>query len=218
VPLVELTTTGDVTYITDSNGFVAFHDPALMGGQVFLPRQKHGYEYPKDGFGYRGTKLNVIEGGRPRSKFIASTSRAALSDYRRRDLSRFGAAGRKNPDQEPADQWAGERAGFGDGDSVSQQDLLVLGDTNRPSYPLGQFATSGATSEMTGNGGLDPGLGIDLTYFTDKTGFSRPMIAIDEPGVKWLTGIMTVPDENGKEKLVARMTGGRAWPNGMNMG
>jgi len=57
---------------------------------------------------------------------------------------------------------------------------------------------------MTGNGGLDPGLGIDLTYFTDKTGFSRPMIAIDGPGVKWLTGIMTVPDENGKERLVAR--------------
>jgi hypothetical protein len=30
------------------------------------------------------------------------------------------------------------------------------------------------------------------------------MIAIDGPGVKWLTGIMNVRDENGKEKLVAR--------------
>src|SRR5687767_587242 len=78
------------------------------------------------------------------------------------------------------------------------------GDTNRPGYPLGQFATSGAMSEMPGNGGLDPSVGIDLNYFTDKSGFSRGMIAIEEPGVKWLTGIMNVRDENGKEKLVAR--------------
>jgi len=78
------------------------------------------------------------------------------------------------------------------------------GDTNRPSYPLGHFGTSGAISQIPANGGLDPGVGIDLTYFRDKTGFSRPMIAIDGPGVKWLSGIMTVSDENGKEKLVAR--------------
>src|SRR4051795_4244935 len=63
VPLVELTTTADVSYFTDSNGLVAFDDPGLMGKQVFFFVKSHGYEFPKDGFGYRGTRLNVTEGG-----------------------------------------------------------------------------------------------------------------------------------------------------------
>src|SRR3954451_21095009 len=63
VPLAELTTTADVSYFTDSNGMVAFDDPALMGREVFLHVKSHGYEFPKDGFGYRGKKLNVAEGG-----------------------------------------------------------------------------------------------------------------------------------------------------------
>src|SRR5689334_4641362 len=63
VPLVELTTTADVSYFTDSNGVVAFYDPAVMGREVFFHVKSHGYEFAKDGFGYRGTKLNVVEGG-----------------------------------------------------------------------------------------------------------------------------------------------------------
>src|SRR3954467_3879587 len=63
VPLVELTTTADVSYFTDSNGLIAFDDPAVMGREVFFHVKSHGYEFPKDGFGYRGTKLNVTEGG-----------------------------------------------------------------------------------------------------------------------------------------------------------
>ena len=63
VPLVELTSTADVSYFTDSNGIVAFDDPALMGREVFFHVKSHGYEFPKDGFGYRGVRLNVSEGG-----------------------------------------------------------------------------------------------------------------------------------------------------------
>src|SRR3954467_10960299 len=63
VPLVELTTTADVSYVTDSNGIVAFDDQALMGRRVFFHVKSHGYEYPKDGFGYRGLKLEVSEAG-----------------------------------------------------------------------------------------------------------------------------------------------------------
>jgi hypothetical protein len=36
VPLVELTTTADVSYVTDSNGIIAFDDPALMGQAGFF--------------------------------------------------------------------------------------------------------------------------------------------------------------------------------------
>src|SRR2546421_9266481 len=63
VPLVELTTTSDVSYVTDSNGIVAFYEPGLMGQKVFFYVKSHGYEFPKDGFGYRGLRLDLAEGG-----------------------------------------------------------------------------------------------------------------------------------------------------------
>jgi hypothetical protein len=205
VPLVELSTTGDVSYFTDSNGLVAFDDPALMGRQVFFHVKSHGYEFPKDGFGYRGTRLNVSEGGAATIKIkrinIAERLYRVTGEGIYRDSILLGE---KAPIKNPLINGL-----------VSGQDSVMAipyrgkvywfwGDTNRPAYPLGQFATSGAISGMPGNGGLDPNLGVELAYFADKTGFSRPMIAIDEPGVKWLTGVMTVPDETGKERLVAR--------------
>src|SRR4051812_23809374 len=54
VPLVELRTVHGVRYWTDSNGLVAIHEPGLMGKDVFFHVSSHGYEYPKDGFGFRG--------------------------------------------------------------------------------------------------------------------------------------------------------------------
>ena len=63
VPLVELKTTNDVKYYTDSNGYVAYHEPGLMGLEVFFHVKSHGYEYPKDAFGYRGVKLTPTAGG-----------------------------------------------------------------------------------------------------------------------------------------------------------
>ncbi|HEV8377733.1 MAG TPA: hypothetical protein VGP99_02705 [Tepidisphaeraceae bacterium] len=205
VPLVELTTTADVSYFTDSNGTIAFHDPSLMGQQVFFHVKSHGYQYPKDGFGYRGTKLNVTEGGSATLKIHRINIAERLYRITGEGIYRDSVLlGEKVPIRNPLINGL-----------VSGQDSVMAipyrnkiywfwGDTNRPSYPLGQFGTSGATSDLPGNGGLDPNLGVDLSYFTHKTGFSRPMIAIDEPGVKWLTGIMRVGDEDGKEKLVAR--------------
>src|SRR5437879_5851875 len=63
VPLVELRTVHNVRYYTDSNGVVAFHEPGLMGKTVFFHVQSHGYEFPKDGFGFRGKALEVKEDG-----------------------------------------------------------------------------------------------------------------------------------------------------------
>ena len=63
VPLVELKTTHNVCYYTDSNGLVAFHEPGLMDQRVFFTVKSHGYEFPKDGFGMSGTALEVKPGG-----------------------------------------------------------------------------------------------------------------------------------------------------------
>ncbi|HEV8607017.1 MAG TPA: hypothetical protein VGQ99_16875 [Tepidisphaeraceae bacterium] len=208
VPLVELTTTADVTYITDSNGLIALEDPALINQKVFFHIKSHGYEYPKDGFGFRGARLDITEGGSATLKIKRTNIAERLYRITGEGIYRDSILlGEKTPLKNPLlnAQVTGQ-------DSVMaipyrNKIYWFYGDTNRPSYPLGQFATSGAISELPTNGGLDPNLGIDLTYFTGnpgEKGFSRPMIAIDGPGVKWLTGIMTVPDQTGRQRLVAR--------------
>jgi hypothetical protein len=80
------------------------------------------------------------------------------------------------------------------------------GDTAGPSYALGNFGTSGATSEWPSQGGLDPNVGIDLSYFVDESGFSRPMLpsaSFPGPGPKWIGGLKILSDEGGNERLVA---------------
>ena len=62
VPLVELTTVNNVRHVTDSNGVVAFHEPGLMNREVFFYVEGPGYEYPKDGFGFRGVRLTTTPG------------------------------------------------------------------------------------------------------------------------------------------------------------
>ena len=63
VPLVELRTTYEVSYYTDSNGIVAFYEPGLMNQSVWFSVQSHGYEYPQDFLGSRGTTLQISPGG-----------------------------------------------------------------------------------------------------------------------------------------------------------
>src|SRR5260370_5667761 len=62
VPLVELQTVNNIRLFTDSNGVVAFDEPGLDGQRVFFHVKSHGYEFAKDGFGYRGQALDVRSG------------------------------------------------------------------------------------------------------------------------------------------------------------
>ncbi|MGD3745649.1 hypothetical protein QT503_22605, partial [Xanthomonas citri pv. citri] len=78
----------------------------------------------------------------------------------------------------------------------------LWGDTNRPSYPLGNFFTSSATSLPPANGGLDPSKGIDLTYWVDNEGFSKKMMPLPGSMPVWLGGLFTVR-EGGAEYLFA---------------
>jgi hypothetical protein len=78
------------------------------------------------------------------------------------------------------------------------------GDTSRMSYPLGLFRTSGAKTAVP-SAKSDPAFGISFNYFVDKTGFARAMMPLPErpEGVIWIDGVCTVPDEKGREKLIA---------------
>src|SRR4051812_3759296 len=63
VPLVELRTVNGIRYWTDSNGIAVVDEPGWMEGlPVFFHVSSHGYEFPKDGFGFRGKALRVKAG------------------------------------------------------------------------------------------------------------------------------------------------------------
>jgi hypothetical protein len=78
----------------------------------------------------------------------------------------------------------------------------MWGDTSKPSYPLGNFHMSGATTPLPGGGGLDPDRGVDLEYFTGENGFAREMAPMSGDGPTWLDGLVVLP-EDGRERLFA---------------
>ncbi|HUU10839.1 MAG TPA: hypothetical protein VM431_09910 [Phycisphaerae bacterium] len=204
VPLVELKTVNEVRYVTDSAGLVAFHEPGLMDRDVFFHVSSHGYEFPKDGFGYRGTRLRTTPGGTARLAVQRLNIAERLYRVTGQGIYRDSVlAGRRPPTHDPVLSGGvlGQDSVFG----VPYRGKLYWfwGDTNRASYPLGQFATSGATSELPDRGGLDPAVGVDLTYVVDAEGFSRKMAPLPKAGMVWLDGLVTVADESGRERLVA---------------
>jgi hypothetical protein len=70
-------------------------------------------------------------------------------------------------------------------------------------YPLGHFWMAGAVSDPPGRGGLDPARGVDLRYYTNADGFSRPVARLGvENGLIWADGFLTVNDDQGRERLI----------------
>ena len=204
VPLVELRTVNQIRYVTDSNGIVAFDEPGLMGLQVFFSIKSHGYEYPKDGFGIVGARVDVRPGGEARLKI--KRINVARRVYRvtgagiYRDSLLTGAS---IPIKEPVlnGQVLGQDSVL---NAVYQGKIhWFWGDTNRPGYPLGNFHSPGAVSDPPGEGGLDPSKGVDLTYFVDDKGFARPTCRMPGEGPTWITGLVVLTDAQGQERMFA---------------
>jgi hypothetical protein len=206
VPLVELKTTNDIRYVTDSAGRVAFLEPGLMGRDVYFHISSHGYEYPADGFGYRGKALRTTPGG----SVELTINRVNLAErvYRvtgqgiYRDTVLLGL---EAPIREPV--FNGRVMGQDSVLNAVYKGKLYWfwGDTGQEKYPLGHFRTAGAVSSLPGDGGLDPSVGVDLDYFVDDAGFSRPMAPFPDVkgGLYWLDGLIVLPDDAGKERMIA---------------
>lgn len=211
VPLVELTTTSNTKFITDSAGRIAFHEPGLMGREVYFSIKSHGYEYAADGFGFRGARLTPKLGERATIKIkrtnIAERLYRITGDGIYRDTLLLGLTPPLVRDGLPADV-TGQ-------DSVQvtrYQDKLYwfYGDTNLVNYPLGIFRMAGATTPLPGED-FDPERGVPLTYFTNDAGRARNMMPLDgddkaKVGVVWIDGVVTVPDDEGREQMVCHWT------------
>jgi hypothetical protein len=205
VPLVELTTTNHVRHYTDSAGIIAFPEPGLMNTKVFFHVASHGYEFPKDGFGYRGVALDVKPGGRAQIKIKRINIAERLYRITGQGIYRDSVlVGRRPPIDQPLlnAQVMGQDSVF----AIVYRDKIYWfwGDTARVAYPLGLFAVAGATSQLPGNGGLAASAGVNLEYFTGEDGFARKMAPLfDQPYPIWIDGLITLPDDSGRVRMVA---------------
>jgi hypothetical protein len=202
VPLIELRTVNGLRFITDNNGCVAFDERGLMDTDVFFFVSGHGYEFPQDGFGFRGKALHVAPGG----SSILKVTRLNIAErlYRITGEGLYEDSvklGREVPLKLPL-----LNTGVLGSDSVLNavyrgKIYWFWGDTLRAGYPLANFQSTGATSELPGKAGLEPDRGIDLTYFADGKGFVKGIAPMPGKGPTWIESLAVLPDRAGRERL-----------------
>jgi hypothetical protein len=194
----------NVRYYSDSAGIIVFSEPGLMDQTVYFHVDSHGYEYPADGFGYRGKRLKITPGGTATLRIKRTNIAERLYRVTGSGIYRDSIlAGQTVPIKQPL--LNGQVFGS---DSVvnavyNGRLLWFWGDTNRPSYPLGNFHVPGAISKLPSDGGLDPELGVELDYFVDDTGFAKPTAKIPGRGPTWINGLITLVGNDGRERLFA---------------
>ena len=206
VPMVELETVHGLRFVTDNAGRVALNEPGLTGRELFLTVSGHGYEAPKDGFGFAGVKVTPRGGEvseiRLKRTIVAERLGRLTGEGLLRDSVLLGHA----PPEPPRGRVAGQ-------DSVQAAVYRgrvhwLWGDTLRLGHPLGLYRTAGATTPLPGKD-FDPAGGVPYDYFTDPaTGFARAMMPLKErpDGVVWVFALCVVPDAAGVERLAAHYT------------
>ena len=208
VPLVELETVNGLKFVTDNAGRVAFHEPGLMGRELFFSVRSHGYEVKKDGFGFAGVRVTPKAGQVSAITITRKNIAERLCRLTGEGLYRDSVLlGYKVPLADPLNPGR-----VGGQDSVQAavyrgRVYWFWGDTLRLDYPLGLFRVAGATTPVpdANDPRSDPAGGIPYEYFIDpKTRFVRPMMPLPErpQGVVWISAVFVVPDERGVERLV----------------
>jgi hypothetical protein len=199
VPLVRVTLDGQ-EYWTDSSGLVAFCDPDRVGSMRQAELWSHGYAS-------RSLELMASAGGSATVELERLNIAERLYRITGQGIYRDSVLlGRNVPLESPV--LNGEVVGQDTVQATPYRDGIfwVWGDTNRPSYPLGNFHTSSALSDPSDRGGLPQSAGIDLRYFVDGDGFSKQMAppsTVPGEGVTWLGSLIAVPDGSGEERLFA---------------
>jgi hypothetical protein len=205
VPLVELRTVNQVALVTDSQGWVAFHEPGLMDRDVFFSISAPGYEYPRDERDIAGIRVRTVPGQRVSVPITRTNIAERL--YRTtgqgifRDSKLLGLP-------TPLD-------GVADTDIVLGQDSVqavvwgrevfwLWGDTHLTRYPLGNFHVTAALTAIPQMDRSDFTDAVPFRYFLEDSGRRvRAMMPDPEPGAVWLFGLLTIADPQGELALVA---------------
>lgn len=202
VPLASVMVNDTVTYVSDSQGYIALCDPRFLNKRVRFSVRSHGYKTPRMHFNVR-----------------ARVGSHAALDLTRVDIARrlyrvTGGGiyrdsvllGKPTPLRHPL--LNADVLGL---DSVQSalfggRAFFIYGDTLRVSHPLGNFHATGATARLPSRGGLPPNEGINLDYFVGDDGFVRSMAPPQgrkPPRVTWLGALSVVPDADGTPTMFA---------------
>ncbi len=216
VPLVELRTVNDIRCVTDSAGWIAFHEPGLMDREVFFYLTCPGYEKAKDGFGYTGVRVTPKAGETATIKLkrtniaerIGRTTGQGI--YRDSELlglpcplPNLNASGVMGQDSVQAVPYHGKL-------------FWLWGDTNVPHYPLGNFQTTSALTPLDVQ--AEKGIAFEYLMDREKPQQLRHMLPLQGPGAVWLFGLLTVKDEKGEEALLAHFSRHQGLDNAVEHG
>ena len=192
-------------YWTDSAGVIAFEEPDLMNQKVWFSVESHGYLNENAPMGLNGVALDVRPGG----SAVVPMRRINIAQR----LYRFTGSGIFRDSILLGDTvpMVGEEGkppimGQDGGDAVVFGGRLhwLWGDTLIPSFPLGVFRGVGAVSDLPGNGGLDPDVGVALRYMRNEDGGFRPILNLPTGvgQVFWYSKPRVVGDGRGAEHLM----------------
>lgn len=199
VPLVELRTTHQVRFVSDNAGVIAFDLPELMGRETWFNVIGHGYEVPKDGFGYRGVRLKP----EPGQTLRVEVSRTIIA----RRLGRITGAGMFAESQKLGAELDWKESGVLGCDSVQNavhrgKLFWLWGDTTLAHYPLGVFHSTSATTAVQPLAEFKPPVRLTYDYFRDAKGQPRGVAQMPGDGLTWISGLVSLPDSNGVPHLV----------------
>ena len=198
VPLVELRTTNQVRFVTDNAGVIAFDLPELMGRETWFDVIGHGYEAPKDGFGFRGFRLTPEPG-----KTLKVEVRRTIVAKR---LGRSTGVGLFAESQKLGKELDWKDSGVVGCDSVQNavhrgKLFWAWGDSSLANYPLGIFDMTSATTPVQPLASFQPPLKLKLDYFTDEKGAPRGVAKMPGAGPTWVGGYVSLPDKTGAPRL-----------------
>lgn len=205
VPLVKVETDDGKSYYTDSNGIVALDDAGLMD---------QANHFALWSFGYKDTSatLETISG----ESAVVTVERINRAErlYRITGGGIYKdsvAVGRPVPIKHPLAN--ADVKGQDSAQAVLHRGKIhwFWGDTG---YLTGgyNFRTSGATSLLPTDGGLDLDAGIDLSYFTHK-GKARAMMPMDKPGPIWTSGVFEIEAPSGGKRILAHYARVKSFPD-----
>jgi hypothetical protein len=199
VPLVELRTTHQARFVTDNAGVIAFDLPELMGQETWFDVIGHGYDVPKDGFGYRGVRLTPQPGQTVR----VEVQRQNIA----RRLGRLTGSGLFAESQKLGLERDWRDAAVLGCDSVQNavhrgRLFWLWGDTTLARYPLGIFDGTSATTAVQPLASFEPPVRLELDYITDDQGKPRGIARLPGSGPTWVTGYVSLPDKTGAPRLV----------------
>jgi hypothetical protein len=196
---VELRAMHHARFVTDNAGVIALDAPELMGREIWFDILGHGYEAPKDGFGFRGARLKP----EPGKTLKIELARAIIA----RRLGRLTGAGLFAESQKLGRELAWRESGVFGCDSVQNavhrgKLYWAWGDTTMPGYPLGIFDMSSATTAPQPLPSFEPPLRLKFDYFTDAKGAPRAVAKIPGSGPTWVSAYVSLPDQTGAPRLV----------------